>query len=132
MCNKLPTNGLYHFVSLYLWLNLATEFSTIKPVLRDLSSKSGLFHNNSINIEKRTTMNHENDLSKQRSPKTWSTVCCDKLFVIDDLTRFNKIAIPNNKFQMASGQGSLWLIESPTIFSSMCSPPLSNICQLYF
>ena len=30
----------------------------------------------------------------------------------------------NNKFQMASGQGSHWLIESPTIFSSMCSPPL--------
>ena len=49
-----------------------------------------------------------------------------------DLTRFNKIAIPNNKFQMASGQGSHWLIDSPTIFSSMCSPPLSNICQFYF
>ena len=48
------------------------------------------------------------------------------------LARFNKIAIPNNKFQMASGQGSHWLIESPTIFSSMCSPPLSNICQFYF
>ena len=48
------------------------------------------------------------------------------------LTRFNKIAIPNNKFQMAHGQGSHWLIESPTIFSSMCSPPLSNICQFYF
>ena len=46
-------------------------------------------------------------------------------------SRFNKIAIPNNKFQMASGQGSHWLIESPTIFSSMCSPPLSNICQFY-
>ena len=28
---------------------------------------------------------------------------------------------------MASGQGSHWLIESPTIFSSMCSPPLSDI-----
>ena len=25
------------------------------------------------------------------------------------------------KFQMASGQGSHWLIESPTMFSSMCS-----------
>ena len=49
-----------------------------------------------------------------------------------DLTRFNKIAIPNYKFQMASGQGSHWLIESPTIFSSMCSPPLSNICHFYF
>ena len=48
------------------------------------------------------------------------------------LTRLNKIAIPNNKFQMASGQGSHWLIESPIIFSSMCSPPLSNICQFYF
>ena len=35
------------------------------------------------------------------------------------LTRFNKIAIPN-KFQMARGH---WLIESPTIFSSTCSPP---------
>ena len=47
-------------------------------------------------------------------------------------SRFNKIAISNNKFQMASGQGSHWLIESPTIFSSMCSPPLSDICQFYF
>ena len=37
------------------------------------------------------------------------------------LTRFNKIAISNNKFQMASGQESHWLIESPTILSSMCS-----------
>ena len=46
--------------------------------------------------------------------------------------RFNKVAIPNNKFLMASGQGSHWLIESPTIFSSICSPPLSNICQFYF
>ena len=45
------------------------------------------------------------------------------------LSTFNKVAIPNNKFLMASGQGSHWLIESPTIFSSMCSPPLSNICQ---
>ena len=47
---------------------------------------------------------------------------------------FNKIAIRNNKFQMASGQGSHWLIESPTIFSSMCSLPLSisDICQFYF
>ena len=51
---------------------------------------------------------------------------------LPNLYRFNKIAIPNNKFQMASGQGSHWLIESPTIFSSMCSPPLSNICQFYF
>ena len=30
---------------------------------------------------------------------------------------FNKIAIPNNKFQMASVQGSHWLIESPKIKS---------------
>ena len=51
---------------------------------------------------------------------------------LSSLTRFNKIAISNNKFQMASGQGSHWLIESPTIFSFMCSPPLSNICQFYF
>ena len=36
-----------------------------------------------------------------------------------DLTRFNKIAIPKNKFQMASGQGSHWLIESPTVFLSI-------------
>ena len=51
------------------------------------------------------------------------------------LVLFNKIAISNNKFQMASGQGSQWLIESPTIFSSMCSPPLSDslhLCCLYF
>ena len=46
--------------------------------------------------------------------------------------RVNKIAIQNNKFQMASGQGSHWLIESPTILSSMCSPLLSYICQFYF
>ena len=39
------------------------------------------------------------------------------------VTRFNKIAIPNNKFQMASGQGSHWLIESPKLLSSMCSRP---------
>ena len=61
--------------------------------------------------------------------------CSRKRRMIDkfnDLTRFNKIAISNNKFQMASGQGSQWLIESPTIFSSMCSPPLSDICQFYF
>ena len=49
-----------------------------------------------------------------------------------DLTRFNKNAIPNNKFQMVSGQRSHWLIESPTMFLYMCSPPLSNICQFYF
>ena len=35
---------------------------------------------------------------------------------------FNKIAIPNNKFQMASGHGSHCLIESPTILSSMPGP----------
>ena len=35
------------------------------------------------------------------------------------LTRFNKVAIPNNKFLMASGQGSHWLIESPTT-SHLC------------
>ena len=46
------------------------------------------------------------------------------------LNRFNKIATPNNKFQMTSGQGSHWLIENPTIFSAMCSPPLSNKCTL--
>ena len=51
---------------------------------------------------------------------------------LQDLIRFNKIAIPNNKFQMASGQGSHWLIKSPTILSSMCSPLLSDICQFYF
>ena len=40
-----------------------------------------------------------------------------------DKTRQDKVVIPNNTFQMASGQGSHWLIKSPTIFSSMCSPP---------
>ena len=59
--------------------------------------------------------------------KLWSFIRFNMI-----LTRFNKIAISNNKFQMASGQGSHWLIESPTIFSSICSPPLSNICQFYF
>ena len=52
--------------------------------------------------------------------------------IIQDLTRLNKIAIPNNKFQMASGQRSHWLIEIPTILSSMCSPPLYDICQFFF
>ena len=60
----------------------------------------------------------------------FGTCTCNDLLYI--LTRFNKISISNNKFQMASGQGSHWLIESPTIFSSMCSPPLSDICQFYF
>ena len=59
------------------------------------------------------------------------TKCQMIVLMLADLTRFNKIAIPNNKFQMASGQGSHLLIESPTIFSSMCSPPLSDICQLW-
>ena len=36
------------------------------------------------------------------------------------------------EFKMTSGQGSHWLIESPTILSFMCSPPLPDICQLYF
>ena len=49
----------------------------------------------------------------------WSIQCGP---MSDAMSRFNKIAVPNNKFQMASGQGSHWLIESPTIFSSMCSP----------
>ena len=63
-----------------------------------------------------------------------SLTCClqSVVFAYAHLTRFNKIAISNNKFQMESGQGSHWLIESPTIFSSICSPPLSDICQLYF
>ena len=57
-----------------------------------------------------------------------SNISLDAEINIQDL-RLNKIAIPNNKFHMASGQGSHWLIKSPTIFSSMCSPPLSYICQ---
>ena len=66
-------------------------------------------------------------------PFTEAHVLCDWVTVADKiLTRFNKTAIPNNKFQMVSGQGSHWLFKSPTIFSSMCSPPLSNICQFYF
>ena len=40
------------------------------------------------------------------------------------LTRFSKIAIPNRMSQMASGQGSHWLIGSP-IMLSYYSPPLS-------
>ena len=65
----------------------------------------------------------------KRSLKTNFVVC----YVFGHLlTRFNKIAISNNKFQMASGQGSQWLIESSKMFSSMCSPPLSDICQFYF
>ena len=41
--------------------------------------------------------------------------CCVTACSANVLTRFNKIAISNNKFQMASEQGSHWLIESPTI-----------------
>ena len=48
------------------------------------------------------------------------------------VTGFNKIAIQNYKFQMTSGQGKHWFIESPTICSSMYSPPLSDICKFYF
>ena len=40
--------------------------------------------------------------------------------------QFNKIAISNIKFQMASGQGSHWLIESPTIFHLCVARP----CQI--
>ena len=49
-----------------------------------------------------------------------------------DYMGFNKIAHSNNKFQMASGQGSHWLIESSTVLSSVCSPPLLDICRFYF
>ena len=45
-----------------------------------------------------------------------------------NLTRFDKIAIQNYKFQMASGQGSHWLIDSPTIVLFMYKLPLSDIC----
>ena len=41
--------------------------------------------------------------------------CCVTACSANVLTRFNKIAISNNKFQMASEQGSHWFIESPTI-----------------
>ena len=41
----------------------------------------------------------------------------------NNLIRFNKITIPNNKFQKASGQGSHWLIESPTIFHVCIARP---------
>ena len=43
------------------------------------------------------------------------------------LTRFYKIAVQNYKFQMASGQGSHWFIESPTTLPCMYSRPLSDI-----
>ena len=47
----------------------------------------------------------------QRTINEWNKLSTDCV----NLTRFNKIVIPNNKFQIASGQGSHWLIESPTI-----------------
>ena len=34
--------------------------------------------------------------------------------------------------QVPDGKWTRKRIESPTIFSSMCSPPLSDICQFYF
>ena len=49
------------------------------------------------------------------------------------ITRFNKVAIPNSKLQMASGQGSHWLIESQKHFSSMCSlNPTWRLTRLVF
>ena len=70
---------------------------------------------------------HDTDVSHQgHTTQSWPRVHDT------DLTRFNKIAIPNNKFQMASGQGSHWLIESPTIFSSMCSPFITLCEKEYF
>ena len=52
--------------------------------------------------------------------------CC---LLTQDLTRLHS-QTTSSRWQ--SGHGSHWLIESPTFFSSMCSPPLSNICQFYF
>ena len=61
--------------------------------------------------------------------KAFDTVDHEILLYKLDLTRLPS-QITSSRWQ--SGQGSHWLIESPTMFSSMCSPPLSNICQFYF
>ena len=45
------------------------------------------------------------------------------------LTRFNKIA--KAKGQVASEQGTHWLIQSPTLFS-MCDPPPAICVNLVF
>ena len=37
------------------------------------------------------------------------------------LTRFNKIAIPNNKFQMANGQGSHWIYGEVLLGGLICT-----------
>ena len=50
----------------------------------------------------------------------------------NSLTRFNKIAIPNNKFQMVKWTRKPLAYRESNNFLSMCSPPLSNICQFYF
>ena len=80
-------------------------------------------------------------MSYIKSPAPTIRRCCDVCFIRRYSTmlvnssffnvyhRFNKIAIPNYKTQMAVGQGSHWLIESPTILSFTYSPPLSHICQ---
>ena len=72
-------------------------------------------------------------------PMHWQTVAEERPIWRTSLTGGSAIDIkqdltrlPMNKLQMASGQGSHWLIKSPTIFSFMCNPPLSNICQFYF
>ena len=43
----------------------------------------------------------------------------------------NKTTIQNYTLQIASGQGSHWLIESQSISLSIYSPPLSSMCNLY-
>ena len=46
---------------------------------------------------------------------------------------FNKISMQGNELQLANGQGSHWLIESPNNnCSSNFTPPLSDICRFYY
>ena len=53
---------------------------------------------------------------------TINTTMLSRNTICNYLTRFITIAIPNYKFQMASGQGSHWLIECQNNWSSMYSP----------
>ena len=101
-----------------------------------VSSRLGCLEYNFLRLETYRVQKNK-EIKKIHIDVLLSITISNKVHRVLDLTRFNKtrfnkIAISNNKFQMASGQGSHWLIESPTIFSSMCSPPLSDICQFYF
>ena len=97
------------------------------PKILPLSNNRGLYGGASSGNKRTTNQNAPFQIStNQNEPQNLPFLS------LQNCTHTTKIATSNNKFQMASGQGSHWLIESPTIFSSMCIPPFSDICQFYF